>query len=289
MRNQKIPDSTLIAAVRSGVICSLLPALADLHPEGFADLRPPSRPAGLSLRGGSVHRRLYLGWPRRRSGNTLPVLELSNHSAFFPAAILNFITADGMVQKLSGRNAPVLPIPTGIKALQVIGFFSRASAEISRIMSGSFPVGGPEYTLQTKMLLTAALRGVCEVGLHDPWTASKSRRLPLGVLEVRAGHEENPAFCGYIVRSEGRHGLNMSYHRGSEREAIIPGSQRATALLHFEDLHTAGEVLRGLLPAMEALGSGQVKIRGKIPYIQGIFPLLDRFSEIMNAGGIRKE
>ena len=37
------------------------------------------------------------------------------------------------------------------------------------------------------LLLSAALRGVCEVGMHDGWTAIRSQRMPDGIIAVEAG------------------------------------------------------------------------------------------------------
>lgn len=63
---------------------------------------------------------------------------------------------------------------------------------------------------------------------------------------------------------------------------VMNGNQEAVnAVLEFSDLNVCYGVLTGSLPALGALGDSRVMLRGKLPMIQGLFPLLDRFGEIM--------
>jgi hypothetical protein len=49
-------------------------------------------------------------------------------------------------------------------------------------------------------------------------------------------------------------------------------------------MNTAFGLFTGSVVALNALGRGKISIRGKVPMIQTLFPLLDRFGEIMSWG-----
>jgi hypothetical protein len=282
MINVRTPDSAIKAAVRSGVLCSLIEALPRLAPEVYSELAPPLRALRLSLRGGAVHRRLEFAADS--------AAELPSTGMFLPSVILNFLHEGGMASRLAGKPALILPVPAGYRAIKGVRLFAGASSHISALTSAPYPQGSPQYELQTRFLLTAALRGVCEVGQNDPWTRGKSSRLPLGVLEIIVGGAGDPVFTGYIVRENLRGGVAMRYLPGWRRNELFPDGDatRPAARLRFADMTIAGDILRGRANAMEALGRGTVSISGRIPYIQGIFPLLDRFSEVMAADAVNE-
>jgi hypothetical protein len=285
MVNLRKPDSASAQQCGRGFYSSLMESYPHWYLREYNKLNAPERPVGISLRGGAVHRRLVI--------SSRGVAEVDPEGLFAPAVVLNFLHSGGMAARLAGGQAFILPLPAGPRVVGALRLFSALSGNISGIMASSFQAGSDEYSLQTKMLLTAALRGVCEVALWDSWVRVKAARLPLGILEVIAGDPESPDFRGYILRESGRHGVEMRYapsllSAGIDGEPDTGISEsfptgRPTARLSFDTLEIAGDVLRGRTSAMECLGRGSVGIRGKIPYIQGIFPLLDRFSEIMNS------
>ena len=121
---------------------------------------------------------------------------------------------------------------------------------------------------KTRLLLTAALRGVSEVYNYDHWVCYKSAAIPEGKIAVLI--VSRPEISGTITIDS----KTMTFEPGAD-----PAS--ANAVLEFADIETCYGVLTGKLAAIGELGSGRVMLRGKLPMIQGLFPLLDRFGELM--------
>ena len=96
----------------------------------------------------------------------------------------------------------------------------------------------------------------------------KSAAIPEGAIIVLVKGSED--LSGTIIQNN----KTMTFHRGAD-----PG--KANAILEFSDVSVCYGVLTGSLAAMAELGSGRVMLKGKIPMIQGLFPLLDRFGELM--------
>ncbi len=124
--------------------------------------------------------------------------------------------------------------------------------------------------LVTEMLMTAALRGVAETALADPWTAPRSSGMPDGIVEVSINGSD---LKGWVEKS----GHLWRTGRGTPPAKV-------NARLSFDDIDTAFGLFTGTVVALKALGRGKISIRGKVPMIQVLFPLLDRFGEIMAWG-----
>ena len=57
--------------------------------------------------------------------------------------------------------------------------------------------------------------------------------------------------------------------------------EKPNAELVFDSRETAEELLTGKLPAMLALAERKVRLFGRIPMIQNLFPILDRVAVYM--------
>lgn len=249
MSTMKQPSPALSAAVRSGVLLSLMEALPAVD-STFPSALPPGRYAAVLAAPGGIRRRYAPGGGTR-------------------GALLFFPRAEDMARVLAGEKGRVLPLPTGRGFFKALKAFRSAAARVKEEMAalpGEEDLPGREK--KTRLLLTAALRGVCEVYEADPWTRVKARRIPPGTIAVSVGGR--PELGALLKVEPGR--MTPDFH--ADRAG-------ANAVLEFQDPSVCFRILTGELPALGALGDGRLSLRGRIPMIQGLFPLLDRFGEIM--------
>jgi len=238
-----------LAAVRSGVVASLIEELVKLDGDLARSLPPGAYGVRLSAPGG-LERRISF------NGGT-------------GGARLLFPRWTDMAATFSGGKGTLIPLPTGPGFLKAVKAFAACAKAVSAAMATVPPEGDREgLERKTRLLLTAALRGVCEVYNHDHWTAPRSEHIPRGRIGI--GVTGRPDLSGVIAVGEGRMEL--------ERESSLEG---VNALLEFRDPSVCYAVLTGAEPALGALGDGRVMTKGRLPMIQGLFPLLDRFGEIM--------
>ncbi len=249
MSSIKPPQPKTLAAVKSGVVMSLIETLLEQDTELNASLPASSFAVTLAAPGG-IRNTLSL-----RGGTKGATL-------YFPAW-------KDMIRVLSGEKGTVLPIPTGFRFMSALNTFQKSAAAVSRVMDiVPDQDNEDELKLKTKMLLTAALRGVCEVYNYDHWTLVKSRHIPEGTIAVRI--KDHPDM-GAVIRV-GNNTMELDRKRNQDK---------VNAVLEFSTVSVCYQVLTGALPALGALGDSRVMIMGKLPMIQGLFPLLDRFGEIM--------
>ncbi len=118
------------------------------------------------------------------------------------------------------------------------------------------------FAFCVRLNLYALAFGVKIVGEHDPEMKPVVDRLPDGVLEVRV--VDGPA-------------AHIGVRQGRFFAARGP-AEKANAILEFADLDTAWGLLQGKLDIYAAVGGERIKIRGNVPLLDGINPLLDRLS-----------
>lgn len=244
-----------VAQVRSGVVCALVCAATDLDTTLRESL--PSGRFALRITGSpGVNRRLVF-----ENGHA------EEQTRGFVSANLRFIGPVAMATALGGGSGTVVPLPASPKFLKAVKAFLAASRRVGELSAQREFSDDAEKLTVTEMLMTAALRGVVETARADPWTAPKSAKMPDGIVELTVGDSELKGW----VRREGE-----IWESGRGR---APG--KVNARLSFADIDTAFGLFTGSVVALNALGRGTVSIRGKVPMIQTLFPLLDRFSEIM--------
>lgn len=124
-------------------------------------------------------------------------------------------------------------------------------------------IADPEsFAFCVRITLYAMAFGIKEVGEHDPEVRPIALDLPDGTVEMRVA--DGPA--AHLVVKDGK----FEPHRGP--------AEKPNAYLEFADLQTAWNTFQGNLDTFAAVGSGKVKLRGFIPLLEGVNPLMDRLA-----------
>ncbi len=255
MSSLKSLSPLTVARVRSGVVTALCCAVTDLD-SSFCE-KIPSGKYALTLSGpGGIRRRMSFVEGR-----------VSETSYGIGDAVLRFFSAEGMALTFGGGRGAVLPLPAGPRFPKAVKAFMTVSKRVGELSSRRDFADESEKRLVTEILMTAALRGVAETAMADSWTAAKSAAMMEGTVEVAV---EGGGPSGWIRR------CGDVWESGRGR-----AEAKANARLVFADLDTAYGLFTGTVAALKALGRGMVSIRGKVPMVQILFPLMDRFSEIM--------
>ncbi len=118
------------------------------------------------------------------------------------------------------------------------------------------------FALCVKLSIYALTFGIKEVGEHDPELRITSPYLPNGTLGIN------------VIGGPSSH---ITVRNGK----FYPGkgaAHKPNATLEICDLKTAWAMIQGELDLFAAVGLGDIKMRGFIPLIDGINPLMDRLS-----------
>jgi hypothetical protein len=164
-----------------------------------------------------------------------------------------------MATLLSGGKAPVVPIPATPRFLTGIKAFRTLTGAVQSAFSD------PEH--RVRLLLLGTLFALQEVASRDAHVAAKERRIPFGTIAVFV---QNDTIGGWLRKDES----GISTGSGKPDAA-------ANAELVFADRETAEELLTGKLPALLGLAERKVRLYGRIPMIQNLFPILDRVAAYM--------
>ncbi len=124
-------------------------------------------------------------------------------------------------------------------------------------------IADPEtFAFCVRITLYAMAFGIKEVGEHDPEMRPIALDLPDGTVEMRI--EDGPAAHLTV--------------KGGKFEPQRGPAEKPNAVLVFSDLQTAWDTFQGNIDTFTAVGSGKMKLRGFIPLLEGINPLMDRLS-----------
>lgn len=245
-----------LALVKTGVILDLLVLLSKKDDSSSELLKKAN--FTLAFRGGT-----RLSWLlRSRSGK----LSIAEDRAFWPSLKLYSPEARGIGALLSQKKSLIIPIPGFWSTGKALKSFKALASRLAEFLGGE--AGKNNRDLQTELLLEAAMMGVCQVGNHDEYVAPRIGRMGTGIVKVEVGGAEQ--LTRFIQIKDRKFNLCDTCQ------------DEPSACLTFQDQETARAILTGNLKAMSALGDSRVKIRGRLPLIQGIFPLMDRFSYIMS-------
>lgn len=118
------------------------------------------------------------------------------------------------------------------------------------------------FAFCVRVTLYAMAFGIKEVGEHDLEVRPIALDLPDGTVEMRI--VDGPA--AHLMVKNG----NFEPRRGP--------AEKPDAILEFGDLQTAWDTFQGKLDTFAAVGGGKVKLRGFIPLLEGINPLMDRLA-----------
>lgn len=113
-----------------------------------------------------------------------------------------------------------------------------------------------------RLNLYAMAYGVKVVGEEDPDMVPLAHNLPQGIVEIRVKN-------GPAVHLEVINGIFNPF-KGRTAEP--------SAYLEFSDLESAWSMLQGKMDQFAAIGGKKMIMRGLIPLIEGINPILDRLS-----------
>ena len=118
------------------------------------------------------------------------------------------------------------------------------------------------FAFCVRVTLYAMAFGIKEVGEHDPEVRPIALDLPDGTVEMRV--DNGPAAHLTV--------------KGGKFEPRRGPAEKPNAILEFADLHTAWDTFQGNLDTFAAVGGGKMKLRGFIPLLEGINPLMDRLA-----------
>ncbi|MDC7227584.1 MAG: hypothetical protein PQJ61_12535 [Spirochaetales bacterium] len=251
-------EQMVLAHVKSGSAFQLLQLLAEEDSAVQEEIADKSFSLGLRVAGG-MQRSIKVV-----NGRISPV----DNSVSGSGVIFRFPTYSQLNNLLSGRKSRMIPIIKTFKAGGIISSFKSLTSRIPVYMNAEGTFLEDNFTFITRLLICAALRGIKEVAENDPYVSDRVAGIPDGIIAL---HVEG---CSELEARIKKHGGSFTVLTG--RDETIPN-----AALTFNSPETAYNLFTGKINAVVALGTSDVKIRGRIPMIQGLFPILDRLSFYM--------
>lgn len=121
------------------------------------------------------------------------------------------------------------------------------------------------FAFCVKLSIYALTYGIREVGEYDPELNVISPGLPEGTLAINV--IDGPS-------------SSVTVKNGKFFPAKGP-AQKPNAILEICDLETAWAMIQGRLDIFAAVGGSKIKIRGFVPLLDGINPLMDRLSQYL--------
>ena len=188
----------------------------------------------------------------------------------FASLSLWFPSPEQMNGMFKGQKSTLIPLFTSFKFPAYIRTFKALSGRFQYYMQGDDQVHQKHREFITALLLEAAARGIKYTAENDPYIAPKVAPIPDGVLDIFV--EDKPEIGCSIVKT----GAFFTVSRGCS-------VKKPNAMLIFKDIETAYGVLKGKTNAIVALGLNRVSIRGYLPMVQGIFPVLDRLGQFLSS------
>lgn len=185
--------------------------------------------------------------------------EFRDTRTVFPTVSLWCPSPAALGDLLSGGKSTVIPVPSSPRFLGGIKAFRALTGAVQKTIQD------PEH--RARLLLMGTLYALQEVAARDAYVAARAARIPSGTIAVFV---ENDEIGGWFRKSEG------GFTSGPGK----PDGQ-VNAELAFADRNTAEALLTGTLPAMLAVAERRVRIHGRLPMIQNLFPILDRVAVYM--------
>ena len=251
-------EQKVLAYVKSGSAFQLLNLLAEEDPETREIIKNKSFTLGLRVAGGMKRS------VRISDGRIEPI----DGSIKGSGVIFRFPAYNELNNLLSGKKAKLLPILLSLSAGKIIAGFKALTSRIPVYMNAEADFLEENFRFITRMLMCAALRGIKEVAENDSYTSARVSGIPDGIISIQA---ENDSKLEARIEKTG----------GSFTVQTRSDGRKPNAVLIFKDAETAYKLFTGKINAVVALGTSDVRIRGRIPMIQGLFPILDRLSYYM--------
>lgn len=161
------------------------------------------------------------------------------------------------------------PIP--LKGLGKIGFlkgpFTTITDRIEHFLRADEEALAEEATfrMNTEMMVYTAFFALAEIANHDTEGRRHAASIPDGVLQLEIGG--GPEVWIYV------HDGKLTPHKGRHPEP--------RAYLSFCDLQAAHDMLNGKVNTFTSVGLGAMEIRGFIPMIEHLNPILDLVSRYL--------
>ncbi|MCG8571978.1 MAG: hypothetical protein MJB14_17730 [Spirochaetes bacterium] len=121
------------------------------------------------------------------------------------------------------------------------------------------------YRANTEMTAYTAFFALSEIGNMDKNAQKNVRRIPEGIIEIGIDH-------GIAIQIEAKEGRLVT-KKGSLKEP--------RAVLSFADLDVAHRLLNGRLDSFTGIATGQMRMKGFIPMIENMNPLLDQVASYL--------
>ncbi len=118
------------------------------------------------------------------------------------------------------------------------------------------------FAFCVKVSIYALAFGVKEVGEHDPELKVLAPNISNGTIEIKVA--QGPS-------------AHLNIQKGKFYPARGPAN-KPNAVMEIQDLSTAWSMIQGNIDVFAAVGRGDIKLRGYIPLMEGVNPLLDRLS-----------
>lgn len=112
----------------------------------------------------------------------------------------------------------------------------------------------------TRLTAFVALHALSEIGNHDRMCVALARRVPAGTLQFKV--------CSDI-------GVYVEVKDGSLR-TVLGEHDDPRCVLWFGDLQTLDDLLKGALNTYRAIGRGEMGMKGFVPMVETMNPLLGR-------------
>ncbi|MDC7124906.1 MAG: hypothetical protein PQJ46_05030 [Spirochaetales bacterium] len=155
------------------------------------------------------------------------------------------------------------PIP--LKGLHRLGFLSGPFMKLADKLNYYLRPEGellfnPEYfRINTELTAYTAFFALAEIGNYDPLGMMSGSHIPDGILQIKVDD-------GIGIYLEVRNG-KMNCVKGHHEDP--------RAILSFSSLESAHKLLNGQLDTFTGLGSGEMCMRGFIPMLDNMNPILD--------------
>lgn len=252
-------EQKVLACVKSGSAFFLLQLLAKEDDEVMRIIKGRKFGLGLHVSGGL----------KRSLAASDGVINIIEDSTAKTGIVFRFSDYLNLNLLLSSGKSKMFPVIKSAKAFSIINDFKKLTKRIPLYMNPEDNFLNENFRFITHLLMCAALRGIKEVAENDSYTETRVATIPDGLISVKV---------------EGDAGLEALIEKNNRGFSVYSCSDGRTpnAVLSFSSVETAHRLFTGKLNAVEALGTSEIKIRGRIPMIQGLFPIMDRLSFYMS-------
>jgi len=185
-----------------------------------------------------------------------------------PSIALFFPNAAKLNSMFEG--AKVMPVPVlGIWHPMVLMKFESLAKRLDYYMKPSEDLlkDRAAFAFIVELMLYAALNGACQVAMNDPAMKEIADHTPDGVMQVSV--KDGPK--AYLVKK----GNDFSVFKGESQEP-------PKAIMEFKDIDLAYNLFKGQVDAMAALGGGDIRIRGLVPFVDNVNACLDQLGTYLN-------